>query len=448
MDRANVTQEYNASDANGKVSKPEVSQVTHVEGTDSHGENNHVEAPLLHDVAHNNDETGEETVDEPVEVDGQGDTDMAEPQLEQVKSVPISSMGQAVVHNVTHVEEPPSNTHAHLDYSVSMNDGTMQTSPPVSQTAVPLPAAAPDMITSYVPMGDAQVVTQAVPVRRRTTERYHPTPEQVKVLTASFGENPNPSAQTLHQLTEQINMPLQNLVLWFKNKRARSKTKPRVAGQRRSYVKSGIYSRASKRPMPQSFSKLEVVSTDNRTAGATQNAEVSNATVTPMSNFEGGASPQNGVRASDALEHGPSKRPRFACNDSEEEVTAVMQAPNPCRSWTSRKCLRTFTIFFNNHTDGDHGEQLKAAEAVASDFFSGEMQSGLTLTSIAQPIKRSLEILETLIEKRNKEGTTLLSGTKSILGEYIVQIHNGEAHTLEDVNPADDHTNLEHLTGN
>jgi hypothetical protein len=86
----------------------------------------------------------------------------------------------------------------------------------------------------------------------RVSKRYHATPEQLSALMIAFEANPSPSAEMLVEISKNTGMPLQNLVLWFKNRRARSirspSGRPSISPEtgRRSYVKSGIYSRKAK----------------------------------------------------------------------------------------------------------------------------------------------------------------------------------------------------------
>jgi Homeodomain len=106
--------------------------------------------------------------------------------------------------------------------------------------------------------GSAEYRQSAVPnfsghVTSRIGKRYHATADQLSALTVAFEANPSPSADTLLELSKKTLMPLQNLVLWFKNRRARSTRIPAPVplvelsqSGRRSYVKSGIYSKKPK----------------------------------------------------------------------------------------------------------------------------------------------------------------------------------------------------------
>lgn len=297
-------------------------------------------------------------------------------------------------------------------------------------------------------------------VRRRGAERYHPTSTQLKTLMASFEENPCPSVTTLNQLSTNINMPMHNLVLWFKNKRARSKkNNVRLPGQRRSYVKSGIYSKARRASAPESGSKQEqepvlhshLPNTELAPPLSLPSAEPSQSCHADDAHNESVCEPQFDTvpqnLASSRLISSPSAsiaqvRPqtqlpnakRHRANRKDDADGGKMAAfnQNPCRNWSSLKCLQTFIIFFNRHTSGQHHDQLKAAEAIATEFFISEMQSGLTVSSLVQPIKTSMEILDRIINKRTEQGLApLSSGSRSILGEFIVQIRSGEASSFD-----------------
>jgi Homeodomain len=67
----------------------------------------------------------------------------------------------------------------------------------------------------------ASPTTSASPAPGRP-KRYHATPDQLQEMTALFAVSPSPSAEALNALSIRTAVPLQNLVLWFKNRRARA----------------------------------------------------------------------------------------------------------------------------------------------------------------------------------------------------------------------------------
>jgi hypothetical protein len=134
---------------------------------------------------------------------------------------------------------------------------TSELAPDECQPSAPMIAhpLAPQVASSTAPAVSkpAAVPDFAGHVTSRIGKRYHATPDQLAALTVAFEANPSPSADILLQLSKKTLMPLQNLVLWFKNRRARSTRTPVPASSvetsqsgRRSYVKSGIYSKKPK----------------------------------------------------------------------------------------------------------------------------------------------------------------------------------------------------------
>lgn len=118
----------------------------------------------------------------------------------------------------------------------------------------------------------------------------------------------------------------------------------------------------------------------------------------------------------------PAKRVRVTEEAKESPVAA------DCRAWTSVQCLHAFNAFFERSTGGCNPDQGKAAASVAELFFLGEMQSGLTVTSVAQPLDMSLQVLDELLARRAENGEApLTSGSRSVLGDFIAQIRSGEA---------------------
>ncbi len=347
-----------------------------------------------------------------------------------------------------HGQAPSDESHAGITSSV----------PPMPLT----PASAESLVPYTSPTA---LNSGGLSVRRRGAERYHPTSVQLKTLMASFDDNPCPSVTTLNQLSSSINMPMHNLVLWFKNKRARSKKNSvRLPGQRRSYVKSGIYSRARRASASGTTSKTEQ-ETLSHPHPPLATATAPAAPPAPSPSCHADNTPNEGVPEPEFVTapHGfacsppistsspspsvvqirpqaqlPSaKRHQTNFENTRDENKARSSTPNACRNWSSLKCLQVFTIFFNKHTSGRNPDQMKAAQAVATEFFMSEMQSGLTVSSFVQPIQTSMAILDNIISKRTKQGhPPLTSGPRSILGEFIVQIRSGEA-SLLDTEPAE-----------
>lgn len=314
---------------------------------------------------------------------------------------------------------------------------------------------------------------------RKSTERYHPSIEQLEQLVASFEENPSPSVETLNYLSESIAMPMVPLVLWFKNRRSRSRSSrkgaQRVPGTRRSYVKSGVYS-LSRRPASVPAASSELASEEVGTAPPYPNqappvsqpedipthqapVEVQAPNALPSSHpsrppqtFAQQAAQAHAVAVEPqqerlpeqisedpggtAYEASPGRRPMLGLPEYSPPSKRVCvrddaNGASTCRSWSSLQCLRAFVAFFERTTGGYNPEQTKAASAVAELFFLGEMQSGLTVTSVAQPLEVSLQVLEELLA-RGPVGpgcgdTPLSSGSRAVLGEFIAQIRSGEA---------------------
>mmetsp|Transcript_14337 Transcript_14337/g.29371 ORF Transcript_14337/g.29371 Transcript_14337/m.29371 type:complete len:541 (-) Transcript_14337:818-2440(-) len=56
---------------------------------------------------------------------------------------------------------------------------------------------------------------------RPKQKRYRAKPEQLRELLSMFEQNPSPPSDVLSELSNRIEMPLQSVILWFKNRRAR-----------------------------------------------------------------------------------------------------------------------------------------------------------------------------------------------------------------------------------
>lgn len=160
--------------------------------------------------------------------------------------VPVSALEAALVPTAAHVSVA-SPLPVSMSVPASMSVSASMSVP--ASTPAPAPARAPASASGNVP-----APTTATAPSRFPAKRYHATPEQLSELMAMFEKTQSPSAETLRELSERTTMPLANLVLWFKNRRARATKKLDARGNvqtvsniepsgRRSYVKSGIYSK-------------------------------------------------------------------------------------------------------------------------------------------------------------------------------------------------------------
>eukprot|EP00178_Gracilaria_changii_P008580 TRINITY_DN2594_c0_g1_i1.p1 TRINITY_DN2594_c0_g1~~TRINITY_DN2594_c0_g1_i1.p1 ORF type:complete len:654 (-),score=103.83 TRINITY_DN2594_c0_g1_i1:2006-3847(-) len=270
---------------------------------------------------------------------------------------------------------------------------------------------------------------------KRGSERYHASGDQLKTLIAAFEQNPTPDAATLSYLSEAIGMPMHNLVLWFKNRRARHKrtylNQPSKGGKR-SYVKSGIYSRnkrikqAHHNPAPTTVpSGGLTLPLSHGLSAISSPLPVSSVALSP-----GDAKNVAMVAANrdieDLIKSGaphPSrmKRPRFSA------IPELVGDDNPCQGWTSEECHRRCVAFFERATNSAFPEQSKIVEHISSEFFLSELQSGLTLVSAMQPLETSVGVLDAIMEKLPAEGPRPSSGSKVIMREFLAQIRTGSA---------------------
>lgn len=277
---------------------------------------------------------------------------------------------------------------------------------------------------------------------RRIPERYHPSAEQLKYLLQAFEEAPTPSAGTLTHLSNTIGMPMHNLVLWFKNRRARQKKKYPAAQQKsgkRSYVRSGVYSRNP--PKRKSAERAEVTPPSGilLTAQPETNSHPMQVTVSidPQTmeevhpKLEEAAEPhgdESGLKRSlpegENAEKPSAKRRRFP------GITEVVGEDNPCREWDGQECYKRCIDFFVQSTRDSQPEQTKCARSVANKFFLLETQTGLTLTSAMQPLETSVDVLDRIIDSIADEEQTLNSGSRIILYEFLAQIRSGKAASL------------------
>ncbi|KAI0561616.1 hypothetical protein FGB62_76g0103 [Gracilaria domingensis] len=269
---------------------------------------------------------------------------------------------------------------------------------------------------------------------KRGSERYHASGEQLKTLIAAFEQNPTPDASTLNYLSDAIGMPMHNLVLWFKNRRARHKRthiNQLSRGGKRSYVKSGIYSRNKRvkqghhHPAPTTVPSggltlplshgLTSISSPLPVSSIALPVDAKNAAMTV------GSRDIEELIKSGAPHSSRMKRPRFSA------IPELVGDDNPCQAWTSDECHRRCVAFFERATNSAFPEQSKIVEHVSSEFFLSELQSGLTLVSAMQPLETSVGVLDAIMEKLPAEGPRLSSGSKVIMREFLAQIRMGSA---------------------
>lgn len=321
--------------------------------------------------------------------------------------------------------------------------------------------------------------------RRRSAERYHASTDQLRQLVQAFQQDPTPSAATLNFLSSSIDMPMHNMVLWFKNRRARHKksnhpvgVQPPAKTGRRSYVKSGIYARAPKKggDAAAAAKAAAAAAQANATAAAAvaavaaQGEPETDLTHVPMlpDAVEAPTSvsvPDMPVPAAvtdpsanaEPLETGGSAKRPLEDGDGEEEgseaaaaatkrarylgVREVVGEANPCRSWDSQECHQRCCAFFVKSTAACHQpEQTKTAVAVSEEFFLGELQSGLTITSAMQGLETSAGVLDAIMDRVREEGqgVRLNSGSRAVMREFIAQVRSGQAVHLPAAEQAED----------
>lgn len=319
-------------------------------------------------------------------------------------------------------------------------------------------------------------------------KRYHPTAEQLKFLLEVFETNQSPDVESFHGLSQRIRMPLSNLVLWFKNRRARSNKRCNESKLgRRSYVKSGIYSKKSK--------KSELHETEADHFEPTHRCDLSGVAAGSLSNGDDetlehhalhdehischhhhhhlhhhhmhdiGLVPDASLPQSDVANVGaivsnviletceqrtdvqdscpvsdhvamqlrqqelPSARPQESeIKDHRYDTAEVIGDENPCSLWNTETCMARCVTFIEASIPPSRPDQVEGAKDVAKKFFSDEMQSGLTLTSAVQSLDQSLSTLDVIMDTTSsKSGSKLKSGTRVLLREFIAQIRTGKA---------------------
>lgn len=292
--------------------------------------------------------------------------------------------------------------------------------------------------------------------RRKSHERYHASAEQLKHLIAAFEQDPTPSAMTLNLLCSTTGMPMHNMVLWFKNRRARHKKanpSPAVSKPgKRSYVKSGIYSRGPKSKHDEINASLDAAAAAATAVTAVTvgvhppapdlshsvvmeavDAHIAHAADIPAVHDEvvvkTDYSDETGVKRAlendDETLNGPVKRQRF------QGVKEVIGSENPCHEWDGNECLLRCLSFFYKSIGSAHERQMSVATTVSKAFFLGEMQNGLTLTSAMQPLETGVEVLDGIMEATSTEGIRLSSGSKVIMREFLAQLRSGMAAGVE-----------------
>lgn len=263
---------------------------------------------------------------------------------------------------------------------------------------------------------------------RRLTERYHASRSQLAYLVDTFERDPTPDAQNLKVISQTIGMPMHNLVLWFKNRRARRKSKnppPPTKTGRRSYVKSGIYSRVRQKSgdMENDISKQNQDTMLNQKKGAVNDNDF----IEDEHHIPNYMNPFDKKREmeDDLYDEPMSKKMRMT------GVEELVGDANPCRSWSSDECERRCMQFFVKSTGGCNEEQTTAIREASRQFFISEVQNGLTLTSAMQQLNVSLSILDSIMDQVSTSGHQLCSGSRIILREFVAQIRSGKAASFD-----------------
>jgi Homeodomain/Methyl-CpG binding domain len=146
------------------------------------------------------------------------------------------------------VQAPPS-----PPYVPSTSDATRahSTSPTAAQ-----PHAHPSQ-SQQNPSSSQQIQDASAPKAKQ--RRYRATPAQLSELTALFDQSPSPPPADLQALAAAIHMPVQSVVLWFKNRRARvphkipggpSASAAASASASASAAASALAAMPSARPLP------------------------------------------------------------------------------------------------------------------------------------------------------------------------------------------------------
>lgn len=279
---------------------------------------------------------------------------------------------------------------------------------------------------------------------RARAERYHASNEQLRWLVHSFEQDPTPSVEKLNSLSAMTGMPMHNLVLWFKNRRARHKKtnaketqgltsdgKPR----RRSYVKSGIYSKNKKKMSSGS------VPFWSHSPGMTALLNAASPLTVGISGPLGMG--VNGITAPGdqaatggenlGTKRGATQLEEKALSDSLSKrarsnvINELIGTDNPCRSWDSKQCHLVCMEFFKTGNTCGNAEQEGAARRVSHAFFVSELHSGITLTSATQPLPLSISVIDKIMEAESAKGAKLNSGSKVLLREFLARIRSGEA---------------------
>lgn len=295
--------------------------------------------------------------------------------------------------------------------------------------------------------------------RRRGPERYHASGRQLRTLIEAFEKDPTPAVQTLNDLSTTIGMPMHNLVLWFKNRRARhKKTHPNQPSKvgRRSYVKSGIYSRSKKRQHQQQGVAAAPVVVSAALPGAIGGVHSPAGVMTPghgivstsmmiHETVDGQSVPDLTPEQHDEgnniiLHNTPGKRRHDDQGIVEGNVVKraryvgikeLIGDDNPCRAWDPNECDQRCVYFYEKQSVGCSEEQLSAAKLVSHEFFVSELQSGLTMVSAMQPLEVSVEILDNIMDRLPADAPKLSSGSRVMMREFLAQMRSGDAASME-----------------
>lgn len=300
----------------------------------------------------------------------------------------------------------------HVDVSVMpIDESAVARAAQRAASAVHVPGEAPTHVADAEDpnvMFDNAQTPSTIP-KRKPHERYHASAEQLKHLVAAFETNPTPGTKTLTYLCKTTGMPMHNLVLWFKNRRARhrkSQGAPSNPSGKRSYVKSGIYSKGAR----------------NRATAMDLDLEMGSDKVTPALRFPDEASFKRHADDPEIPTEKTAKKARFGYSRNPPDFTTTN--PRACYSWDWRECYRRCMSFYYNAVGREYPAQMSIASIVMRHFFEGQTQNGITLTSDMQNLDLSVSILQQIIREKGPE---LTWGSKTLLKEFLAMMRYGQA---------------------
>uniref|UniRef100_A0A7S1TAZ9 Homeobox domain-containing protein n=1 Tax=Compsopogon caeruleus TaxID=31354 RepID=A0A7S1TAZ9_9RHOD len=288
--------------------------------------------------------------------------------------------------------------------------------------------------------------------------RFHPNPCQVKKMTEMFEHSRCPSTEELRGMAAEWDVPLVQLVVWFKNRRARFKPHTEGKGGEKEGATTSRKAMMTRTTM-EAINKPSdilvrtagtVVHKRKRSDGRVRGSDGEVRTRQPRMMVDDERSTQERregmrvvgkgseeLRLCDEGRVGLRLDGRTPVPEEEERVEEVdeelpmgnemirvgKRSSHPCSEWDPDVSFEHALAFVREWGLKD-GKHMQLMEQVCNRFFLDELQSGFTISSKMQPLEDSLRVLNEIMVDSSFDA--LPSGARTIMREFLCQLRSGK----------------------